>query len=135
MAAKSIAFKPKPCPGEDVHLWVYHAACVAVDVGLPDEEAIQEIEQMMTRDPKPGEIEDALAAARGERRRSAPRWSPANPIVIAEIAKQGPTLRELVARSPQPIQFGGVSRSEEITDALFPENPWLCVGESDSVVY
>jgi hypothetical protein len=78
---------------------------------------------------------DALRSARGERRRSSPRWSPANPVAIAEIANNGPTLRELIARSPVPIQLGEQSRTEEIIDALFPGNPWLCVGRSDDSFY
>src|SRR5262245_22054135 len=61
--------KPCPEPGEGVHLWCYHAACCAVEAGLPDEEAIMEIESLMTREPNNDEIEDALFAARGERRR------------------------------------------------------------------
>lgn len=109
----------------------FHAACVAVDVGLPDEIAIEEIESWMTRDPKPGEIEDALAAARGEQRSLSPRWSPANRSAIVTITKEGPSLVELVARSPQPIRLGEESRTEEIIDILFPGNPWLCVGRSD----
>jgi hypothetical protein len=127
--------KVKPCPaeGEGVHKWVFYAACCAVEAGLNDEEAAPEIEFLMTRDPNPAsEIEDALASARGERRCSSPRWSPANPVAIAEIAKNGLTLRGLVARSPKPIQVGQ-SRSEEIIDGLFPGDPWLCVGRSDRI--
>src|SRR5262249_46977489 len=123
--------KPCPEPGEGVHRWLFHAACCAIEAGLTDEEAIEEIEVLMTRHPIGNEIEDALVSARGERRESSPRWSPANPSTIATIAKEGPSLVELVARSPQPIQFGEESRTEEIIDILFPGDPWLCVGRSD----
>src|SRR5258708_151932 len=102
----SLLVKPCPAEGEGVHKWVFYAACCAVEAGLTDEQAVEEIEFLMTRGPNPAsEIEDALASARGERRRSFPRWSPVNPIAVAAIAKQGPTLRELVARSPKLIQF------------------------------
>jgi hypothetical protein len=124
----------KPCPasGEGVHSWLFYAACKLVKAGLSDEQAESEIEALMTRDPNPpSEIIDALRSARGGRRRSMPRWSHVNPIAIEKIVKNGPSLVELVSRSPEPIQFGGPSRSEEIIDALFPGNPWLCVGTSD----
>jgi hypothetical protein len=125
----------KPCPDPDtgVHKWVFHAACVAVDVGLPDDEAIAEIEYRMSRSPNPpSEIEDALASARGERRSSSPRWSPPYSTLIAALAAKGPSLAELVSLSPEPIQLGGDSQAEEIIDVLYPGNPWLCVGRTDS---
>jgi hypothetical protein len=129
-----LSFKLKPCPepGDGVHTWIFHAACCAIEAGLPDEEATHEIAELMTREPNRTEIEDALASARGERRRSSPYWSRANPIAIAAIAKQGLTLGELIARSSKPIRLFGPSRSEMFIDALFPDNPWLCVGKSDS---
>jgi hypothetical protein len=125
----------KPCPtsGEGVHTWVFYAACTLVEVGISDEHAEEEIERLMTREPNPAsEVMDALRSARGERRRSTPQWSPVNPAAIAEIAKNGPTLAELVSRSPEHIHFGAQSRSELIIDTLFPGNPWLCIGASDS---
>jgi hypothetical protein len=131
---RAARFNPKPCPApsDGVHDWVFHAACCAVKARMTDDEAVEAIEPLMTRDPNPAsEIEDALRSARGEQRNSSPRWTPPNPARIAAIAKQGPTLLELVSRSPVPIQFGEQSRTEEIIDALFPANPWLCVGRSD----
>jgi len=129
-----LLLKLKPCPaeGDGVHKWVFYAACRAVEAGMSDDEAIELIEPLMTRPPNPpSEIEDALKSARGERRNSSPRWTPPNAAAIAAIAKEGPRLLELVSRSPVPIQFGGQSRTEEIIDALFPDDPWLCVGRRD----
>jgi hypothetical protein len=102
---------------------------------MTDEEAEPEIEALMTRAPNPpSEILDALRSARGERRNPSRLWTPPNPARIAAIAKQEPTLLvELVSRSPVPIEFGEQSRTEEIIDALFPGNPWLCVGRSDHI--
>src|SRR5947209_6833199 len=91
--------RPCPEPGDGVHNWLYHPACVAVDVGLPNEEAIQEIEEMMTREPKPGEIEDALAAARGDRR-SSPAWPRVNAEQVEAITTDGPALVDLWKASP-----------------------------------
>src|SRR5207248_1921518 len=85
-----------------------------------------------TREPNPAsEIQDALRYARGERRCSSPRWTSANTARIAEIAKQGPTLTDLICRSPEPIRFGEPSISDAIIDALFPGDRWLCVGRAD----
>jgi hypothetical protein len=125
----------KPCPasGGGVHRWVFYAACRLIKAGLSDEQAETEIEALMTRPPDPAsEIMDALRSARGERRRSTPRWSPVNPTAIAEIVKNGPTLVELVSRSQEPIQFVPQSRAEMFIDTLFPGNPLLCCGVSSS---
>jgi hypothetical protein len=134
-AVTEFAKRVKACPaeGEGVHKWMFHAACVAVETGMSDDEAAEEIEFRMTRAPNPpSEIIDALRSARGERRRSTPRWSPINPAAIAEIVKNGPTLLELISCSPEPIRFVPQSRAEMFIDALFPGNPWLCVGASSS---
>jgi hypothetical protein len=123
--------KPCPAPGEGVHTpWLFYAACRLVEAGLSDEQAEAEIASRMTRNPRRNEITDALRSARGERRRSTPRWSPVNPVAIAEIVKAGRTLTELVSRSPESVQFAPQSRAEMFIDALFPGNPLLCVGTS-----
>ena len=136
MSELSLKLKPCPASGEGVHKWICYAACTLVEAGMSDEEAEPEIEALMTRDPNPRtEIKDALCYARGERRNSSPRWASPNAARIAAIAKEGPTLLELVSRSPIPIRFGEQSRTEETIDALFPGNPWLCVGRSDDSFY
>jgi len=124
----------KPCPasGEGVHNWVFYAACSLIEAALSDVEAEAEIEAAMTREPNPAsEITDALRSARGDHSRSRPRWSPVNPAAIAEIVETGPTLLELISRSPEPIQFVPQSRAEMFIDTLFPGNPLLCVGRKN----
>jgi hypothetical protein len=128
----------KPCPasGEGVHTWIFYAACTLIEAGLSDDESETEIEGLMTREPNPpSEILDALRSARGDRRRSTPRWSPVNPVAIGEAVKGGPTLLELLSRSPEPIQFGPQSRTELLIDTLFPGNPWLCVARASNDFY
>jgi hypothetical protein len=132
--AQEFSLELKPCPteGQGVHRWIYYAACALTDAGLSREDAEAIIEELMTRPPKPhSEVEDALRSARGERK-PGPRWTPALPNRIAEVAKAGPLLRDLVSRSPQLIQPGQCSKTEEYIDALFPGDPWLCVGKTDS---
>ena len=125
-------FNPKPCPepGDGVHNWYMHAAHCAVKAGMTDEQAVEEIWRLATREPRWNEIEEALAAARGERRSSTPRWSPPNAALIEQKAKGGPALIELVGASPQPISFGQRSRTEEMLDALYPADSLLCLGKS-----
>jgi hypothetical protein len=129
-ALQKFWLRVKPCPGEDVHLWVYHAACCAVEAGLPDEEATQEIESLMTREPKRNEIEDALAAARGERR-PGPDWPKVNAEQIEAITQDAPRLIDLWKASPVEMPITDANRAESIIDLLFPGNPLLCVGQSN----
>ena len=128
----AIPLKPCPASGEGVHKWVCYAACTLVEAGMSDEQAESEIEALMTREPNPhSEIEDALRYARGERHSYTPRWTPPNAEKIAAISKEGPTLIEFVSRSPEPIRFEEASESEEIVDAIFRADSWLCVGRAD----
>jgi hypothetical protein len=131
----NLELKPCPVEGQGVHRWIYYAACSLTDAGMPSEQAEEIIEDMMSRAPAPAsEIEDALRSARGERK-PGPRWTPPIPHKIAEVVRQGPTLLEFVSHSPEPMQFGKHSKTEEIIDALFPGDPWLCVGRADSDFY
>jgi hypothetical protein len=128
--AKKLLKKPCPAVGEGVHKWIFYAAATLAEAGLTDEQAEPIIEELCSRDSKHNEITDALKAARGERSSSTPRWAGVNPATIAEAAKNGPTLSELIDRSPEKIQFGEESQTEKYIDALFPGNPFLCIGST-----
>jgi len=121
--------KPCPDPGDGVHQWFYHAACCAVDAGLPDEEAIEEIEALMTRDPIGSEIEDALAAARGARRPSV-KWPKVNAEQVEAITADGPRVVDVWKASPVEMPITNANRAQLITKLLFPGDPLLCVGQS-----
>src|SRR5882724_10224424 len=122
MGAKSIAFKPKPCPaeGEGVHNWVCYAAFRAVEAGLTDEQAKEEIEASITRDPKPNEIEDALAYARGGKHRASPAWPKVNHEQVEAITLSGPRLADLWKSSPERMAITNFNRAELIIRSLFP---------------
>ncbi|HEY3900400.1 MAG TPA: hypothetical protein VGM54_17465 [Chthoniobacter sp.] len=66
--------------------------------------------------------------------RSAPqrRWPQVNREQREAITKGGPTLHDLWDLSPIHIRETAPG-TEEIIDTLFPGNPWLCVGASQSV--
>jgi len=59
--------KWKPCPQDGRHCWIMHIACILVNSGMNDWEAMQIIRRELTREPRPNEIEDALFAARSTR--------------------------------------------------------------------
>ena len=129
---RELLLNVKPCPpsGQGVHRFVFHAACRAVDAGMTNEQAIEMIEAMMTRNPNPpSEIEDALRSARGERKPSAPQWPVVNEEQVQAIAEDGMRVIDFWQASPFEMQKGE-NRAEEIIDILFPGNPWLCVGRS-----
>jgi hypothetical protein len=128
----TILLNVKPCPpsGHGVHNFVFHAACCAVEAGLTDEQAEPIIEQMMTRYPNPAtEIEDALRSARGERRASGIAWPPVNDEQVEAIAQEGMRVLDFWEASPFPMR-AEESRTEEIIDVLFADNPLLCVGQT-----
>ena len=128
---KPLQLNLKPCPvsGDGVHSWLYYAACRAVEAGLPNEEAGRHIEALMTRLPNPAsEVEDALNAARGQRPSSILQWPKPNAEQIEAIAQDGAEVLDLW-KSWRPSTWE--SHTEEIIDRLFPDNPWLCVGQTN----
>ena len=116
-------FDPNLCPepGDGVHSWFLHAAHCAVTARLSDEEAIEEITLLATREPRWNEIEDALSTARRKSCGSAPTWSRPNPGLIDRVTKGCPTLVDLIARSPR--SSGRIEVSEQMMFAFFPELP------------
>jgi hypothetical protein len=128
--APSVLVKPCPPSGQGVHSWLFHAACCAVEAGISDAQAVEEIEAMMTRLPNPPtEIEDALRAARGERRSPSIPWPQVNEEQIEAIVQDGMRVLDFWQASPFEIHTGE-NRAEDVIDILFPGNPWLCVGQS-----
>jgi hypothetical protein len=133
MITTSLNVKPCPASGDGVHSWLFHAACCAVEAGMSNDEAVAEIEALMTRNPNPStEIEDALRAARGERSGPSLLWPQVNDEQVEAIAQDGMRVLDFWAASPFPMR-GGESRAEDVIDVLFPGNPWLCIGQSARV--
>ena len=60
-----------------------------------------------------------------------PKWPQADQERIEAITKDGPGLVDLWEMSPLRLE-DNESHAEEIIDALFPNNPLLCVGSSNS---
>ena len=134
-AATAFSLTVKPCPasGDGVHSWLFHAACCAVEAGMTNEQAVEAIEPMMTRNPNPSsEIEDALNAARGERSGPSVLWPQINDEQVEAISQNGMRILDFWEASPFPMR-ADEGRAEDAIDVLFPGNPWLCVGQSARV--
>jgi hypothetical protein len=58
------------------------------------------------------------------------QWPKPDPIRIKEIVDGGWSLYDLWERSPNRLESGG-SHAEEIADLVFPDNPFLCCGETN----
>lgn len=111
MIATSLNLKPCPSSGDGVHSWLFHAACCAVEAGMSDDQAVDEIEAMMTRNPSPpSEIEDALRSARGERSGPSLLWPQVNDEQIEAIAKDGMQVSDFWEASPFPMRAGKAAR-------------------------
>jgi len=125
----------KPCPpsGEGVHSWVFHAACCAVEAGITDDQAVEEIGAMITRPRNPpSEIEDALRSARGARSHPTLGWPLVNEEQVEAIVQDGMRVMDFWQASPFEMS-SEETRAEDVIDILFPGNPWLCVGQSARV--
>jgi hypothetical protein len=125
----------KPCPNSDRNLWIYHAACRCVEGALSDDEAQALIEELLTRDPKPDEIERALRSARGENKTKTPRWPSVFPFLVNKVCEKSAVgVRELIERSPVPIHLDQPGNAETWIDWLFTSDALLCTGTKNSNV-
>jgi hypothetical protein len=131
-----------PRHGEGVHRWLFRAARVLHPYRAEDEiagvlgAAVHDCGRPVTA----REITDAIRAAKPF------AWQPGQPIVVPSIGAAvqwpafqreqreaitagGKALADLWEASPVRMTDDG-SHTEALIDALFPGNPWLCVGES-----
>jgi hypothetical protein len=135
MCVSEFLLNVKPCPpsGDGAHSWLFHAACCAVEAGMTDEQAVEEIEALMTRSSNPSsEIQDALRSARGERTSRSILWPQVNEEQIEAIVQDGMGVLDFWQTSPFEMR-AGENRAEDAIDILFPSNPWLCIGQSARV--
>lgn len=132
-----------PCPhsGAGVHAWIMRTAHACRKSGRSADQAIREIESRITRRPSPAnEILQAAAKAydsspiTGKSRQkwsAVPKWPTVNLEQREAIIATGAGLVDLWEASP--VRFEDSRKNtEEIIDALFPDNPLLCVGRDNS---
>jgi hypothetical protein len=128
-----------PKRGEGMNLWLYKVARVLHPYRAPGE-IVQLLAAVTGGEPiKPGEIERAVE------RSAAAAWQPRQRAVITHtsvwprinteqreaITAAGVGLVDLWEASPVRFE-DNASHAEEIVDALFPGDPLLCVGQSNS---
>jgi hypothetical protein len=128
-----------PKRGEGLNLWLFKAARVLHPYRTPEEIA-QLLAAITAGEPiKHGEIERAVE------RSAAVAWQPGQRVALTRAAAWphvNAEQREAVIASgaglvdlweASPVRFtDSESHAEEIVDSLFPSNPLLCVGKSNS---
>lgn len=136
-----------PRPGEGVHTWTFRVLCMLAQHTRYDSElrevARRYIRRYATRAVPDSEIESQISNARlyasgwsgaspgGPKQivstDRSPKWPPADLVAIERIVREGPTLAELIKRSPIYVDHGGFPTST-ILEVLFPGDPLLCCG-------
>ena len=131
------------CPkaGGGVHRWIYRAALRLHKLNLRAErilELIANATQRCGRAVSHAEIEEAVQNSRPGARLTRPRsyrpWPPRNIHAIAAITQNGPGLVDLQRLSPVPAESSEL-RAELVIDALFPDDPLLCLASSKRVFF
>ena len=127
-------------PGQALHwLRVYNTKC---DPSWSEAELLHKVESAFAadhREPR-GHLlgEDNGAAAMWQEwegtpvsMAAAPKWpQPDVVMMIEEICREGISLATLHADSPAKID-GHARQTEEVIDAMFPGDPWLCCGAAN----
>jgi hypothetical protein len=128
-----------PKRGEGLNLWLFRTARVLHPYRLPGE-IVQLLAAVTAGEAiKPGEIERAVE------RSAATAWKPGQRLTVTRATawpRVNAEQREAVIASgaglvdlweASPVRFtDSESHAEEIVDRLFPGNPLLCVGKSNS---
>jgi hypothetical protein len=128
-----------PKRGEGLNLWLFRSARV-LHPYRPAGEIVQLLAAITAGEPiKHGEIERAVE------RSAAVAWKPGQPVAVTRapawphvnaeqreaVTETGLGLVDLWEASP--VRFtDSESHAEEIIDRLFPDNPLLCIGKSNS---
>jgi hypothetical protein len=131
-----------PAAGEGVHNWLFsvarqlHAHLPAVEIVSLLEDCVANCGRHVPRNEIVSAVQNALACAwqRGNRSQSiysAPKWPSENQEQRAAIVRDGGGLADLWEQSPERIE-DNESHSETLIDRLFPGNPLLCCGKTQT---
>jgi hypothetical protein len=131
-----------PRAGEGVHAWLFsvarqlHAHLPAVEIITLLESKVANCGRHVPRTEIISAVQSALASA-WQPSQSAPdkpgaKWPDVNQKQRAAIVRNGNGLADLWELSPVPVE-DNKRHAEEIADKLFPGNPLLCCGKSNSI--
>ena len=134
----------RSCPraGEGVHNWLFrvarqlHAHLPAVEIVDLLERAIKNCGRFVPRSEIVDAVQNSIPCAwqpccRSQPIHSAPKWPAVNQERRDEIIRDGGRLVDIWEASP--VQFeDNDPHTETLIDALFPGNPLLCCGKSNS---
>jgi hypothetical protein len=135
----------RDCPktGGGVHKYLFWAACLCIETKVPDAIAFDLIRQKTRgcgRRVPLGEIQDAIRYAhqkilhhipykREASSPEAPRWPKVDTTKRGHIIRHGIGAADLCDLSPSEPDRS----AEDFIDLLFPDDPLLCVGKSNSM--
>ena len=131
-----------PRAGEGVHAWLFnvarqlHAHLPAIEIIALLENKVVSCGRHVPRSEIVSAIQSALVSA-WQPERSAPvkpatKWPEANQTQRAAIVRNGGGLADLWELSPAPVEDNR-RHTEEIVEKLFPGNPLLCCGKSNTI--
>ena len=132
-----------PRAGEGVHDWLFrvarqlHAYLPAVEIVVLLESRVQGCGRHVSRKEIEDAVKNTIACAWQPNGRAAPvqsaaKWSRVNQEQREAILRDGGGLADLWELSRPRIE-DNAQHTEEIVDKLFPGNPLLCCGKSNSV--
>ena len=132
-------------PFRGIHPWLFHAACICAEQTALGDEHIEALLHAATRGARRRVSRREIACTMADARRKcgqnaggqgirrggfARTWPDVNRAAIEAIRKDGPELYDLWESSPVRFE-DDVQHTEEVIDALFPGDPWLCCGFID----
>jgi hypothetical protein len=131
-----------PRAGEGVHNWMYRVSC-QLHAHLPATEIVALLESRVAncgrhvpRNEIVSAVQNSISCAWQPSGKSAPvqpvsKWPTVNREQREAIIRDGGGLADLWELSPVRIEDNN-RHTEEIVDRLFPGNPFLCCGQSNS---
>jgi hypothetical protein len=131
-----------PRAGEGVHTWLFrvarqlHAHMPALEIVALLESRVANCGRPVRRNEIVSAVQSSVGSAWQPSQSTAPRtthakWPGVNKEQREAIIRDGGRLADLWELSPFRIE-SSEQRTEEVIDALFPSNPLLCCGQSNS---